>query len=189
MPYVVGDKETPLISGSVGVSIYPDNATDIDGLLSASDAAMYKAKIDGRNNCFHYNQELGDKISKQAVLGSELSHAISKNQLELYYQPQLACDTYQLSGMEALLRWKHPQYGMVSPAEFIPIAEETGLISSIGTWVLETACEQIKAWNNQGYTTPRVSINLSVLQLKDEQSEAVAHSLLLLLLLLYSCLL
>jgi diguanylate cyclase (GGDEF)-like protein len=169
--FLWGNKETPFISGSIGVSIYPDDATDIDGLLKTSDTAMYKAKKDGRNNCSHYNQELGDLIHKHTLLENELRHAIERGQLELYYQPQLTCNTYRLSGMEALLRWHHPEFGAVSPVEFIPIAEDSGIISSIGIWVLKTVCEQIKVWRNLGYKPPRISINLSVRQLKDENLE------------------
>ncbi len=169
LPFMHDDKETPAISGSLGVSMFPDDATDIDGLLNASDTAMYKAKKDGRNNFYHYNQELGDSISKHNLIGKELNSAIKEQQLEVYYQPQLTCDTYQLSGMEALLRWNHPKLGYVPPDEFIIIAEETGQISNIGLWVLESVCSQIKLWEKQGFDLPRISINLSAIQIKNER--------------------
>lgn len=167
-PFVLDGKEAPLISASVGVSVYPDNAIDIESLLKTSDTAMYKAKKEGRNNCIYYDQKLGESVFINTLLKDELRHAINKKQLELYYQPQVDCNTYQLSGMEALLRWNHPKYGMIPPIEFIPIAEESGFISSLGVWVLKTACNQINVWRKLGYKVPRVSINLSARQLKDE---------------------
>ncbi len=170
-PFLSDNKESPLISGSVGVAVYPDDATDIESLLRTSDTAMYKAKNDGRNKCVHYNQKLGESVLRHSLLENELRHAIDREQLELYYQPQLTCDSYQLSGMEALLRWNHPKLGMVSPSEFIPIAEGSGLISSLGIWVIKTACDQINIWRNSGYNVPRISINISVRQLKDENLE------------------
>ncbi len=171
LPFIYGNKEAPLISGSVGVSVYPDDATNIDNLLKTSDTAMYKAKKEGRNNCIHYNKKLGNEIYEHTLIQNELKHAIEKNQFELYYQPQLTCGTYQLSGMEALLRWNHPEFGMVPPDKFIPIAEESALISSIGIWVLKTVCKQMNEWKNLGYEVPRISINVSVRQLKDKHLE------------------
>ncbi len=171
-PFYWNNKETPLISGSVGVSVYPDDATNLDDLLRTSDTAMYKAKDVGRNSCIHYNQALGASVRRHTVIENALRQAISEKQLELYYQPQLSCDSYQLSGLEALLRWNHPELGMISPAEFIPIAEQSGLISSVGIWVLKTACDQISEWKNLGYKVPRISINLSIRQLKDADLES-----------------
>ena len=171
-PFLLGDKQNSFISASIGVSVYPDDASDVESLYKTSDTAMYKAKDEGRNNCYYYNQELGDSVYKRTVLSNELRQAIEEQQLEIYYQPQVDCNKYMLSGMEALLRWKHPKLGMVSPFVFIPIAEETGLITEIGIWIIKTVCNQIKEWQASGYKVPRVSINLSPRQLKDKDLEA-----------------
>ncbi|KAA0546290.1 EAL domain-containing protein [Bacillus sp. BGMRC 2118] len=163
--YLIKEHEVT-ITPSVGISSYPDNGRDSDTLFKAADAAMYLAKGKGRNNYHFYDYELNQLLSRRVQIEKELRKAIDKKELELFYQPKFNLQTREIVGMEALLRWNSRELGPVSPAEFIPIAEETGLIVRIGEWVLRTACEQNKAWQDQGYAPLCMSVNVSVQQFK-----------------------
>jgi diguanylate cyclase (GGDEF)-like protein/PAS domain S-box-containing protein len=155
------------ISCSVGVSVYPDDGGDIAELMRNADSAMYEAKNQGRNNAQFFTQALNDRIVQHLHLESELRHAVERDELILHYQPRIDARSGGVAGVECLLRWKHSGEGMMQPAQFIPIAEESGLIVPIGAWVIQQACRQHLAWREQGMGEIPVSVNLSAVQLRD----------------------
>jgi diguanylate cyclase (GGDEF)-like protein/PAS domain S-box-containing protein len=152
------------VTASLGITLYPFDDRDAQGLLRNADVAMYHAKASGKNNYQFYAAEMTAKATEWLSLENDLRNALPRNELSLHYQPIADCRTGRLLGMEALLRWKHPECGMISPAQFIPLAEETGLIASIGEWVLRTACAQCHAWQQQGHKSLYVAVNLSARQ-------------------------
>jgi len=152
------------VTPSIGISVYPENGRDEDALFKSADMAMYLAKGYGKNNYQYYNTELHEFINRKVTIENELKNAIEKEQLQLFYQPKVDLYTRKVIGMEALIRWEHPDLGFISPAEFIPLAEETGEIVPIGDWVLKTACKQNKIWQENGIDCLCVSINVSVRQ-------------------------
>jgi diguanylate cyclase (GGDEF)-like protein/PAS domain S-box-containing protein len=156
-----------VIGVSIGVSIYPDNAVDVDGLLKSADAAMYKAKELGRNNCQFFSDEISQANQARVEMERDLRYAIELDELKVFYQPITDIRTMRITGAEALLRWEHPEQGMISPGLFVPLAEETGLILPMGRMVLETACKQGKAWHEAGYSDFEISVNVSPAQLSD----------------------
>lgn len=156
------------IGGSIGIAVFPDDGTNAETLLKNSDVAMYHAKQNGRNNYQFYTDELNKSAQERHTLGLDLRHALERDELVLYYQPVMDMPANQLHSVEALLRWQHPQHQLVAPDKFIGLAEETGLIIPIGEWVIKTVCLQIKAWKSQGYSVPRVAINLSGRQFRDK---------------------
>ncbi|MFC1685004.1 EAL domain-containing protein [Pseudomonadota bacterium] len=150
------------IGVSIGISLYPDNGTDYDSLTKSADTAMYKAKDGGRNTYRFFTDELQATIKRRLLLEKELRIGLSlDNGLALHYQPKVNMQTGLIVGMEALLRWNHPTLGSISPAEIIPIAEDTGLIVPLGEWVLHQACSQNATWIRNGHTPLRVAVNLS----------------------------
>ncbi|WP_169818520.1 putative bifunctional diguanylate cyclase/phosphodiesterase [Domibacillus iocasae] len=153
-----------VITPSIGISIYPEQGEDAELLLKNADAAMYLAKEKGKNNFQLYNPTIHNLLFRKMNIENGLRGAIEKNQFSLHYQPKVDMRTGKMVGTEALLRWEHPELGIVSPAEFIPVAEETGQIVSIGEWVLKTACEQIKKWQTAGLPLIYLSVNVSVRQ-------------------------
>ena len=153
---------------SVGVSVYPDDTTDPQSLLVFADLAMYRAKQNGRNGFEFYTTNLNFIAHQWLDMENGIRHALKENQLFLEYQPQVENTTHQLMGLEALLRWQHPERGLIPPLEFIKIAEQSSLINQIGDWVLEAVCQQMRAWLDQGYQVPRVSINISARHLRSE---------------------
>jgi diguanylate cyclase (GGDEF)-like protein len=152
------------ISISIGIALYPQDGEDVETLLSNADTALYSAKKQGRNNYQLYTAAMNSQASELLVLENDLHHALKQGEFVLYYQPQVNITTGAITGMEALVRWQHPKFGLVSPDKFIPLAEETGLIVSIGEWVLQTACAQNKAWQNAGLPMLRMAVNLSARQ-------------------------
>ncbi len=159
-PFVV-DQHEFFLSCSIGISIYPENGTHAKDLLRNADAAMYKAKEEGRNGFQFYTADMTSESFRRVVMETDMRHAIEQREFELYYQPQVDLRTMQLVSIEALVRWKHPDQGLLLPAEFIPLAEETGLILPLGEWVLHTACRQRKAWHDLGLNPGRIAVNLS----------------------------
>ncbi len=154
------------LTASIGISVAPRDGDDADTLLKAADMALARAKAAGRNGFRFYSPAMDADASRRLSLEIALRDALARQELYVVYQPQASLDTGHLIGMEALLRWQHPQYGVVSPAEFIPIAEETGLILAIGQWVLETACVQTRRWLDVGMSSLRVAVNLSTRQFR-----------------------
>ncbi|TDX98175.1 bifunctional diguanylate cyclase/phosphodiesterase [Thiohalophilus thiocyanatoxydans] len=154
---------------STGITIYPDDGDDFDTLSRYADIAMYHAKRLGGNNYFFYSTELQTITARTLKLEKDIRFAIDNQQLDIYYQPQVSLITGKISGLEALLRWNHPDFGMISPLEFIPIAENSGQILRIGGWVTRTATLQLKKWQATGIDPIKLSINLSVRELKQSQ--------------------
>ncbi|MCF6408894.1 bifunctional diguanylate cyclase/phosphodiesterase [Pseudalkalibacillus salsuginis] len=152
------------ISLSIGVSIYPDDGEDVETLLVHSDMAMYRAKEQGRNSYEFYNPSMNENNYERLVLENDLHKAVENDELLLHYQPRIDVKTAEIIGVEALVRWNHPQWGLISPAEFIPLAEETGLIVQIDNWVLEAACKQNKRWQEKGFRPIRMAVNFSAKQ-------------------------
>lgn len=164
--------QTVVIGASQGISIYPNDGGSVDALLSHADAAMYLAKERGRNNYQFYTQALTDNSQHRLEMENSLRLAIERGEFELFYQPQFNLFSHQVSGVEALLRWHHPTRGLLSPNEFIGIANETGLIVIIGRWVLQQACNQLKFWQQSHTAIDRVAINIAGMQL--ERGDLVA---------------
>lgn len=154
------------VSSSAGISVFPRDGNTIGELLRNADAAMYQAKNRGANQFQFYTAELGTQIKKRFVLENELHDAVLNNEFMIYYQPQFDITTQKISSVEALIRWNHPKRGILLPLDFIPAAEETGLIVPIGEWGLRTACEQNKKWQDAGFLPMRVAVNISLKQIK-----------------------
>lgn len=156
------------VTASIGISIYPDDGQDEQSLMKNADIALYRAKEEGKNNYQLYSEKMNAYSFQRLALESSLRRALERDEFLLHYQAKIDLHTGKVSGMEALIRWQHPDLGMVSPAQFIPLAEETGLIIPIGKWVLRTACHQNKLWQAQGLQPLRISVNLSARQFSDE---------------------
>lgn len=163
-PIQISDQQL-FTSASIGIAFYPEHATDSKSLLKQADLAMYKAKNEGKNNYFIYSKEMMHETIERIEMQKSLRLAIENKEFTLYYQPQIDVLTNQVVGVEALLRWYHPTKGFVSPLEFIPIAEESGMIQEIGEWVIRAACEQYSSWKEKGFEIP-ISVNLSAKQFK-----------------------
>ncbi len=155
------------VTGSIGIVVYPDDGTDTDTLLKHADFAMYHAKDQGRNNYQFFEPDLNVRALERQVLESGLRHAIDSHELVLYYQPKVALESGAIVGAEAFLRWRHPERGLILPAQFVPIAEVCGSIIPIGRWVLREACRQAMAWQAIGIGPLRVAINVSPPELRD----------------------
>lgn len=156
-----------LISASIGISIFGEDASDEESLMNHADTAMYAAKEAGRNNVCCYSSDLHHHAQEQASLALQLRHALQRKELEVYYQPKVELATGRVTGVEALLRWHHPELGQVSPELFIPIAEDNGLILPISDWVLETSLKQLRDWDEAGLPCLNIAVNLSARQLND----------------------
>jgi diguanylate cyclase (GGDEF)-like protein len=162
-PLTVGGHEV-FITPSMGITLFPQDGEDVENLLKHADMAMYEAKHCGKNLYKFYTESMQNAAIWRLTVENHLRKAIERGEFALYYQPQIDLMNGQICGVEALLRWHNAELGSVSPAEFIPLAEETGLIIPIGTWVLRTACAQAKAWQDAGLALPRIAVNISVLQ-------------------------
>jgi diguanylate cyclase (GGDEF)-like protein/PAS domain S-box-containing protein len=166
VPLTITDGAELHMTASIGVSFYPDDATSADRLLKHADVAMYSAKGMGRNNFQTYVAVPEESHQQRLALEAKLRLAEKNGELRVYYQPQVETESEDISGMEALIRWEHPELGMISPGFFIPLAEENGLIVSIGEWVLRTACTDAKRWDGRFGLNLRIGVNLSALQLR-----------------------
>jgi diguanylate cyclase (GGDEF)-like protein len=166
------------VTCSIGISIYPLDGVNPQSLLRNADSAMYKAKEEGRNSFQYYTEELTQKAVDRLALESNLRQAVANQEFIVYYQPQMDGERDEMIGMEALVRWKHPQMGMISPAEFIPLAEETGIILAIDAFVMRTAITQVVQWRKKGYKTGVLSLNLAMKQLWQEHFDDQLQALL-----------
>lgn len=163
------DRNDFFVTTSIGISLHPEDGKDQDTLIQHADTAMYYAKKRGKNNFQFYNCQLDKQFQRKLELENDLRKAFENNQFELYFQPQVDMAAGRIVGMEALIRWNHPEQGLISPSEFIPLAEETALIVPLGEWVLKTACEQNKLWQDKGQFMVPMAVNISVRQLQEER--------------------
>lgn len=165
-------------SASIGIALYPADAGDVDSLMKHAEVAMYRAKHEGRNNYAFYTADLYLRAMEWITLERDLRKSITQKDFCLYYQPQLDLHTDRIVGVEALVRWQHPEQGLLFPGRFVPIAEESGLIVPLGTWIMQTACAQAHAWHEAGLPPVRVAVNLSARQLiRPELVEEIAQIL------------
>jgi len=164
-PYFIEGNQVH-ISASIGISLYTPDVVGPEAMMIQADLALYRAKEDGRN-CFRFHSvDLDRLVRERVVIADELRGAVDRNELELHYQPQVELRSGRIVGMEALLRWNHPKHGRIPPMVFIPIAERTGQIQSLGRWVLDAACRQLRSWQDQALAPERMGVNFSALQLK-----------------------
>jgi len=162
-PFIYEEKEY-FLSISTGVSLYPQDGINDEQLMKRADIALFSAKSNGQSSVVYYTPNMDEEFNDRVEYESYLRKALKKREFLLYYQPQVSISTGKLSGCEALIRWKHPKLGLVPPVHFIPLAEEIGLIEEIGLWVLETACRQVKVWQEKGLEPFPISINVSFRQ-------------------------
>ncbi|HEX7894801.1 MAG TPA: EAL domain-containing protein, partial [Terriglobales bacterium] len=156
------------VNCSIGISIYPEHGADSEALIKNADAAMYVAKENGRNAYRFFSEDMNAQVMERMTMEHGLRLAMEKHELFLVYQPQVEISTGQITGFEALLRWNHPELGLVSPERFIRVAENSGLIIPIGEWVLKTACSTAKSWRDRGLRTVPVAVNVSAIQFRQE---------------------
>ncbi|MBV6324511.1 EAL domain-containing protein [Duganella violaceipulchra] len=176
-PFLV-DARKLHVTASIGVCLYPDDGDDVDVVLRNADVAMYEAKESGRNCFKFYAQEMGRRIEQYVEMENALRVALEQQQFEVYYQPKVNLCSGRFSGVEALVRWNHPQNGMVQPGSFISLAEKTGLIGPIGEWVLHTACVQARQWHDMGFDEMTVAVNLSAIQFDQQDVAALVTRIL-----------
>ena len=168
-PFVLTPSQETHVSGSIGIAVYPDNGMDAEELIKNADTAMYRAKAAGRNTYEFFTDEMNASAVRRTRLEAELRLALVRDELSLFYQPIVNLKTGQIVGAEALLRWQHPHKGMILPMEFIPLAEETGLIIAIGEWIFSRASEQILSWQRADLSLPFISLNVSSRQCQDKR--------------------
>jgi len=176
-PLIISNKEFHL-TASVGIAIYPDDGRDFNTLMKSADIAMYYAKEQGKNRCEFFTKEMNARVLERLDLENSLRVAIRNNEFKVFYQPQINIETGKIDGMEALVRWVHPEESIISPIRFIPLAEDNGLIIPIGNIVLLSACRQNKLWQEAGYTPLRVAVNLSAKQFEQENLVEIIKSVL-----------
>ncbi|MDA8229882.1 MAG: EAL domain-containing protein [Magnetospirillum sp.] len=173
-PFVVDDHEL-YVTTSIGIAVYPEDGTTVEDLIRNADTAMYRAKEVGRNAFQLYAAAMNAGSFERLAMESSLRHALEREELHLAYQVKVDLASGRMSGVEALVRWLHPEMGPISPIEFIPLAENMGLISEIGAWVMETACRQCKSWHELGLPKVRVAVNVSALQFHESDVPAVVR--------------
>ncbi|RRR77135.1 MAG: bifunctional diguanylate cyclase/phosphodiesterase [Candidatus Viridilinea halotolerans] len=176
-PITIGSHEL-FVSASMGISLYPSDGLDATTLLKHADSALYRAKATGRNGVSWFVPELGRATLARLELGNQLRRAITQRQFELHYQPQICLATGRVIGVESLIRWHHPERGLLPPGQFIPVAEESYLMSRISAWVLQEACRQAAAWHHAGYPRLRLAVNISARQFeRDDVIQLVSAAL------------
>jgi len=166
-PFSVDGRDV-FITASIGAALHPQDAKDPESLMKSAELAMYRAKEAGRNTYQLFTVEMQTRVTERLALESRLRQALARGEFELHYQPQVDLRTNRVFGCEALIRWRQPELGMISPAKFIPLAEETGLIVPIGEWVLRTACRQCKRWQDEGLPAIAVAVNISARQFREK---------------------
>jgi diguanylate cyclase (GGDEF)-like protein/PAS domain S-box-containing protein len=176
-PFDLDGKKTH-VTASVGVTLYPVDSDSAEALVVNADAAMYRAKEQGRNNYQYFTRDMNERALKRVQMEAALRRALEREEFRLFYQPKADLVTGNICGFEALLRWQHPDKGMVLPGDFIPMLEETGLIVQAGEWVFRTACAQIKAWQKTALKVPPISVNLSARQFEQKNLKGVVQQIL-----------
>lgn len=176
-PCVIDDNEIE-VTTSIGISVFPEDGIDSESLIAHADAAMYQAKGNGRNNYQFFTREMNRRTLERMLIKNKLSHALERNELFLLYQPQVDLKSGHIIGAEALVRWDNPLYGKVLPAQFIPIAEENGLIPPIGEWVLREACRQNQAWRKLGLMKITMAVNISSVQFRQKNLGEIIKAIL-----------
>ena len=177
-PVLVGTDQEVNLTGSIGIAIYPENGPDLDRLSQCADAALLQAKQDGRNKFKFFTEQMHERAREVLLIETQLRRAMTRGELLLHYQPQVDAVTSRIIGAEALIRWQHPQWGLVSPMRFIPIAESSGQILQIGEWVLRAAMQQVADWQAAGLAVVPVAVNLSALQFRQATlCDTVSHAL------------
>lgn len=167
-PHIIGAHELQ-VSISIGISVYPNDGDNVDNIMKNADTAMYHAKSNGRNNYQFFRSEMNDYAMRRLMIEGHLRRALDQQEFVLHYQPQIQLDTGVMTGAEALIRWQHPELGLVFPIQFVPVAEESGLIVPIGHWVLREVCYQIRAWLDAGLQAVPVAVNVSAIELRHLQ--------------------
>jgi len=165
VPFLLGDEEV-VVTPSIGISIFPYDGDSVEELVKNADTAMFHAKEQGRNNYQFYTNSMSATAFERLSMENALRKGLGSNEFEVYYQPKIDLVVNRVIGLEALLRWNHPEMGLVSPADFIPLAEDTGLIVPLGEWVMHTVCTQMKCWQDSGQEPMRVAVNLSACQFR-----------------------
>jgi len=176
-PFDLGAGET-FVTASIGITLYPADNDSAEALVMNADAAMYRAKEQGRNNFQYFTRDMNERTVQRMQLETALRRALERGEFRLHYQPKADLATGEICGVEALLRWQHPDKGMVMPGDFIPVLEDTGLIVPAGEWVIRTACSQIKAWQAAGLRVPPVAVNLSARQFEQKNLKDVVAEIL-----------
>jgi len=174
LPFVVDEHEL-YVTASIGIAIYPEDGASVETLIKNADTAMYRAKDVGRNSYQLYTAAMNARSFERLAMESSLRHAVVRQEFRLAYQVKMDIVTGRMSGVEALVRWMHPEMGLVPPVEFIPLAENMGLISEIGAWVLQEACRQCKSWHDLGLPPVRIAVNVSALQFRESDVPAVVR--------------
>ena len=176
-PFLIDDHEL-YVTTSIGIAVYPDDGDSVESLIKNADTAMYRAKDLGRNSFQLYTPAMNARSFERLAMEASLRHAVTRGEFRLAYQVKVDLDSGRMSGVEALVRWHHPEMGLVSPADFIPLAEDMGVISDIGEWVLREACRQCKHWHDLGLPPVRVAVNVSALQFRETKvPDVVARAL------------
>jgi len=176
-PLIVREKEL-FVTASIGITLYPEDGNDFESLLKCANIAMYRAKELGKSNYEFFTKELNAEVLEKLELKNRLRHAIKSREFRIFYQPQISMETGEIVGMEALVRWAHPEKGMISPIKFIPLAEETGLIVPLGNIILYEACIQNKSWQDAGYNPLKIAVNLSAKQFEQENLVEIIEGIL-----------
>ncbi|MBK7673885.1 MAG: EAL domain-containing protein [Candidatus Accumulibacter sp.] len=171
-PFQINQQEVTITS-SIGIARFPGDGDDAATLLKHADTAMYHAKAQGRDNWQLYDKTLTSDAIKRLALENDIRKGLERDEFRLFYQPQVLAADGTIVGVEALIRWQHPEHGLVSPGDFIPVAEESGLIVPMGKWVIQTACRQVMAWQQHGVVAPRVAVNVSARQVR--ASDFIGH--------------
>jgi len=164
------------VTGSIGITIFPDDGQDLETLVANADMAMYRAKAQGRNSYSMFTPAMNSRVKKRMDLEGALRRAVEQEEFTLHYQPKVDLGSGGVVGLEALVRWQRPGEGMISPGDFIPVAEDTGLIVTIGHWVMQEACRQMRSWHEQGFRDLHVSVNLSPRQFQEKDLVPSVHS-------------
>lgn len=178
LPYLIGQHDLH-ITASIGISTYPDDGKDVEALIKNADIAMYHAKGNGRNNYQFFKQDMNARAVERQSIESSLRRALERHEFVLHYQPKINLETGAITGTEALIRWRHPYLGLLPPAQFVPIAEDSGLIVPIGAWVLREACRQARAWQDAGLCALPVAVNISAVQFKHRDFLKILDSILM----------